>query len=50
MFVHSQTPPGIAEVQEKRSAIVYSFEELPDGGKVRIKTSDRDALNAIHDS
>jgi hypothetical protein len=49
MFVHSQTPPGITEVKEKRSAIVYSFEELPDGGKVRIKTSDRDALNAIHD-
>ena len=49
MFVHSQTPPGITEMKEKRSAIAYSFEELPDGGKVRIKTSDRDALNAIHD-
>jgi hypothetical protein len=49
MFVHSQTPPGVTEMREKRSAIVYSFEELPNGGKVRIKTSDRDALNAIHD-
>ncbi len=49
MFVHSQTPPGVTEMKDKRSAIVYSFEELPDGGKVRIKTSDRDALNAIHD-
>jgi hypothetical protein len=28
---------------------VYSFEELPDGGKVRVKKSDHDALNAIHD-
>jgi hypothetical protein len=49
MFVHSQTPPGVTEMKEKRTAIVYSFEELPDGGKVRIKTSDRNALNAIHD-
>ncbi|HXM60901.1 MAG TPA: hypothetical protein VN950_08575 [Terriglobales bacterium] len=49
MFVHSQTPPGVTEMKEKRSAIVYSFEELPDGGKVGIKTLDHDALNAIHD-
>jgi len=49
MFVHSRTPPGVTEMKEKRSAIVYSFEELPDGGKVRIKTLDHDALNAIHD-
>jgi hypothetical protein len=49
MFVHSQIPPGVTEMKEKRSAIVYSFEELPDGGTVQIKTSSHDALNAIHD-
>jgi len=36
-------------MKEKRSAIVYSFEELPDRGRVRIKTSNHDALSAIHD-
>ena len=49
MFIHSQVPPGVTEMKEKRSAIVYSFEELRDGGTVRIKTGDHDALNAIHD-
>jgi hypothetical protein len=49
MFLHSQVPPGVTEMKEKRSVISYSFEELPDGGKVRIKTADHDALHAIHD-
>jgi hypothetical protein len=49
MFVHSQIPPGVTEMKEKRIEIVYSFEQLPDGGRVRISTSNHDALNAIHD-
>lgn len=49
MFVHSQIPPGVTEMKDKRAVISYSFEELPYGGKVRIKTVDHDPLNAIHD-
>jgi hypothetical protein len=49
MFVHSQIPPGVTEMKDKRAVISYSFEELPDGGRVRIKTVDHDALNVIHD-
>lgn len=49
MFVHSQFPPGVPVMKEKRRAISYIFEELPDGGRVRIKTEDRDALKAVHD-
>jgi hypothetical protein len=49
MFIHSQVPPGIPVMKEKRSAIFYTLEELPDGGRVRIKTEDRDALKAVHD-
>jgi hypothetical protein len=49
MFVHSQIPPGVTEMKEKQGEIVYSFEELPGGGKVRISTKNHDALNAIHD-
>jgi hypothetical protein len=36
-------------MKEKRTEISYSFEELPAGGRVRIKTTNRDALNAIHE-
>jgi len=48
MFV-GQPPPGVTEMEDKRNLISYSFEELPDGGRVRIKTGNHDALNAIHD-
>jgi hypothetical protein len=49
MFVHSQAPTGVSVMTEKRGVISYSFEELPDGGRIRIRTGDADALNAIHD-
>jgi len=49
MFVHDQMPPGVTEMKEKHAEIFYSFEELPAGGKVRIKTTNRDALKAIHE-
>jgi hypothetical protein len=49
MFVHSQVPPGVTEMKDKKAEISYSFEEMPDGGRVRISTKNHDALNAIHD-
>jgi hypothetical protein len=49
MFVHSQTPPGVTEMKEKRAEISFSFEELPLGGRVRIMTKNPDAQNAVHD-
>jgi hypothetical protein len=49
MFVHGQIPPGVAEMKDKRGEIAYAFEELPTGGRVRIVTKNRDALNAVHD-
>lgn len=49
MFIHSQTPPGVSEMKDRRADIAYTFEEMPTGGRVRIETANRDALNAIHD-
>jgi len=49
MFVHDQVPPGAAVMKEKRAAIRYTFEELADGGRVRIKTNNAAALKAIHE-
>lgn len=48
MFVHDQVPPGVPVMKDKRSEISYSFEELSAGGRVRIKTTNPDALKAIH--
>jgi len=49
MFVHDQVPPGVPVMKEKHAEISYSFEELPAGGRVRIETENRDALDAIHE-
>jgi hypothetical protein len=49
MFVHDQVPPGVPVMKEKRTEIFYTFEVLPAGGTVRIKTTNPDALKAIHD-
>jgi hypothetical protein len=49
MLVHGQTPPGVPVMKEKRSEISYSFEALPTGGTVRIKTMNPEALTGVHD-
>ncbi len=49
MFIHDQVPPGVPVMKEKRAEISYSLEELPAGGRVRIKTENQDALKAIHE-
>ena len=49
MFVHGRVPPGVPVMKEKRAEISYGLEELPAGGRVRIKTTNPDALKAIHD-
>lgn len=36
-------------MKDKRAEISYKFEELPAGGRVRIKTTNPDALRGIHE-
>jgi hypothetical protein len=36
-------------MKEKHTEISYSFEELPAGGRVCIKTENREVLDAIHE-
>jgi hypothetical protein len=48
MFVHGQVPPGVPVMKDKHSEISYSFEESSAGGRVRIKSTNPDALKAIH--
>ena len=47
-FVHETMPDGVEAMQKLRDAIVYKYEELPDGARVRITTKDAEALSAIH--
>jgi hypothetical protein len=48
MFIHDQVPPGVPVMKEKRSEIAYSFEMLSAGSRVRIKTRNPRALEAVH--
>lgn len=48
MFVHDTTPPGVAEMKQLRNEIHYSFEQLPNGGRVVIDSGNQAAVDAIH--
>jgi hypothetical protein len=49
MFVHSQVPPGVPAMRKERADITYTFEELPAGGSVQIKSSNIEAVKAVHE-
>ena len=48
-FVHAQEVPGTKVMAARRAQIRYSYEDLPQGGQIRLMTSDPEALRAIHD-
>jgi len=49
MFVHDGVPPGVTTMKLMKSAIHYTYEEAPSGGRVRLKSDDPIAVAAIHD-
>ena len=48
-LVHDMTVPGTVVMAERKALIQYSVREIPRGGELRIVTSDRAALAAIHE-
>jgi hypothetical protein len=48
MMTHAEMPPGAAEMQKLKDKIVYTYEELPTGARVKITTGSPDALAAVH--
>lgn len=46
--VHAQLVPGTAVMTERRTAISYEVSDRPQGGEVRIKSTDPVAVAAIH--
>jgi hypothetical protein len=49
MFVHDGLPPGVTTMKLMKSALHYTYEETPAGGRIRIKSEDPIAVAAIHD-
>lgn len=48
-FVHAQQVPGTDTMARLASRIEYSYSDLPQGGEVRIRTDDAEAVEAIHE-
>jgi len=49
MIVHDTLPPGANAMKRLHKKIHYTYEEMPTGARVVIKTDDPSALDAIHD-
>ena len=47
-FVHAREVPGTRVMAERRASITYSADTLPRGGQVRIRTTDPEAIRAVH--
>jgi hypothetical protein len=47
-FVHDRAVPGTDVMARKRASITYAADTLPGGGQVRLRTSDPEAIAAIH--
>ncbi|MEO8451273.1 MAG: hypothetical protein ABI647_15875 [Gemmatimonadota bacterium] len=48
MFVHAGEVPGTKILTARRDRIVYRRADLPRGAELRLRTTDRAALRAIH--
>ena len=48
MFIHGRTPPGVVTMKRLNNRITYTAEETEKGGRVAIKTTDPEALRAVH--
>ena len=48
MFVHDTVPPGEPEMKALRGQIHYTLEETKTGGRVVISSTNKDAVEAVH--
>jgi hypothetical protein len=49
MLVHDKVPPGVPVLQRLKADVSYRYENIDKGGRVRIVTTNAEALNAVHE-
>lgn len=49
MFIHDQTPPGVPVMQRLTKAITYKYEDVENGGRVVISSSNAEAVKAVNE-
>lgn len=45
---HAEVPPGVAAMTRLKDAIAFTYRETADGGRVQIRTTNVEALQAVH--
>lgn len=48
-FTHGRVPPGVPAMRKLKSEIIYTYEEMERGGRLRITSKDPKALAAVHE-
>ncbi len=48
-FVHAGEVPGTAVMAARRAVITYTADTVPRGGQLRIRTTDPEAIRAVHE-
>lgn len=49
MFTHGKIPPGVPALIRLKAEVNYTYEETEQGAKVKIVTSNTEALSAVHE-
>jgi hypothetical protein len=49
MLVHGRTPPGVPVLEKLKDQVSYKYESIAGGGRVRIRTTNPEALRAVHE-
>ena len=49
MLIHAQTSPGVPTMKKLRKDIQYNVQETPSGARVKVSSSNPQAIAAIHD-
>lgn len=49
MLIHDQIPAGVPTLMRLKAVVSYEFEKTDRGGRVRIITTNPEALSAVHE-
>lgn len=49
LATHGGLPPGVRTMQERRTALTFTYEDLATGGRVLIAASDATMTDAVHE-
>jgi hypothetical protein len=49
MLIHGRVPPGVSVMKKLKGEIRYDFEPTERGGRIVLRTKNREALAAIHE-